>query len=258
MNSFPFTKMHGLGNDFVVLETLTQEITLSPEIIQRLSNRRTGIGCDQVLVLTKSGNQADFNYRIFNADGSEAEHCGNGARCIAKFIHDNQFSNKTLVTLQLTKNSIQTEILSDQLIKVSMGEPTFFESFVFENHTVFPVSIGNPHAIIFSESSHAQLETLGKLLNQDPHFPDGVNVSIASIINPCQIKLNVFERGVGLTPACGSAACATAALAIHQNFCHGSVNVSMPGGTCTVEWPEKSSVFLSGPATTVYTGIWNG
>jgi diaminopimelate epimerase len=258
MKAFPFTKMQALGNDFVVIETLTQDIPINSELITKLADRRLGIGCDQVLVLSKSTNHADFNYNIYNADGSEAAHCGNGARCLAKFIHDNKFSNQSDITLQLPKHIISAELISDHVIKISMGEPEFAMPFSLGSLMIYPVSIGNPHAVIFSENPHPNLTELGLGLNQDQHFPEGVNVSWALIRDPKHIDLHVFERGVGLTPACGSAACATAALAINQKLCEGSVIVSMPGGDCTVEWPRKSSLYLSGPATTVYSGIWHG
>jgi diaminopimelate epimerase len=258
MNAFHFTKMHGLGNDFVVIETITQQVQLTPDIIRAISDRRLGIGCDQVLVLSESTHHADFNYRIYNADGSEAEHCGNGARCLAKFIHENKLSNKPVMTLQLPKHLITAELISDHVIKISMGQPEFAMPFTLDSLTIHPVSIGNPHAVIFAQAPHPHFTELGLALNQDPHFPEGVNLSWALIRDPQHIDLTVFERGVGLTPACGSAACATAALAIHQKHCEGSVLVSMPGGSCTVDWPEPSRLYLSGPATTVYTGTWHG
>lgn len=258
MKTYPFTKMHGLGNDFVVIETITQDISLNPTDIKAIAHRRLGIGCDQVLVLGKSTNDADFNYRIYNADGSEASHCGNGARCLAKFIQEKGFSKKSLITLQLPTHQITAEIISDHVIKIAMGQPDFGKSFTRDTFTVNPVSIGNPHAVILAEKPATNLIALGEAFNHDSHFPEGVNVSWAIVRDPHHIELAVFERGVGLTMACGSAACATAALALKNKLCEGSVVVTMPGGDCTVEWPDRSQLYLSGPATTVYSGVWHG
>lgn len=258
MKTCQFTKMHGLGNDFVVIETLTQNIQLTPEMIRSMANRRLGIGCDQVLVLSPSTTEADFDYRIYNADGTEAEHCGNGARCITKFIHDQGLSNKSVVKLQLSSHLIQAEFISEHVIKISMGKPDFGLSFEYQSYKVYPVSIGNPHAVIFAQSPCPDLIELGQALNQDQHFPEGVNVSWVQVRDPHHLELTVYERGVGPTPACGSAASASAALALQQHLCEGQVIVSMPGGDCQVEWPKQEQLYLSGPATTVYTGIWHG
>lgn len=257
MKSCQFTKMHGLGNDFVVIETITQDFEPNPKTIRAIADRRLGVGCDQVLILSQSSNDADFNYRIFNADGSQAEHCGNGARCIAKFIQEQGLSNKSTFYLQLSTHVIKAEIISDHVIKISMGHPDFAKPFNLGSHTIYPVSIGNPHAVIFSDKPCTDLSTLGQELNEDPHFPEGVNLSWAIIRDPHHIDLSVFERGVGLTLACGSAACATAALAIQNQHCENLVVVSMPGGDCTVEWPKQKELYLSGPATTVFSGVWH-
>jgi diaminopimelate epimerase len=258
MKHFSFTKMHGLGNDFVVIETITQKITLDPSTLQLIADRHLGVGCDQILVLSPSTSDADFNYRIYNADGSEAEHCGNGARCLAKFIHDNQLSTDHELTLQLSTHRITAKFISDHVIKISMGQPDFALPFTFEGFKIHPVSIGNPHAVIFSDQPPPDLAALATRLSQDPHFPEGVNLSWATVQDPHHIALTVYERGAGFTLACGSAACATAALALNHHQCEGSVVVSMPGGDCTVEWPKQGALYLSGPATTVFTGVWHG
>lgn len=258
MKPFKFTKMHGLGNDFVVIETITQEVQLDEATIRAISDRRLGVGCDQILVLSKGTDKADFNYYIYNADGSQAGHCGNGARCITKFIHDEGLSQKSSLNLRLPSHMITTEMLSAHVINVAMGQPEFGKTFTLGQDTVYPVNIGNPHAVIIAKHAPTNLQTLGEQFNRNPRFPEGVNVSWAIIRDPHHIELTVYERGVGFTLACGSAACATAAVALEIGLCEGKVTVSMPGGDCTVEWPKKSMLFLSGPATTVYSGIWHG
>lgn len=258
MSSFQFTKMHGLGNDFVVIENITQPLELDKNTIRAIADRRLGIGCDQILVLSKASGEADFNYTIYNADGSQAEHCGNGARCINKFIHDNNLSDKPRIKLQLPHHIITVEQLSEAVSRVDMGKPEFGKPFTLGQDTVYPVNIGNPHAVILSNHPTSNLQTLGEQFNRNPRFPEGVNVSWAIIRDPHHIDLEVYERGVGFTLACGTAATATVAVAIDQGKCEGEVTVSMPGGECTVEWPHKSELYLSGVAATVYSGVWHG
>lgn len=258
MKSFKFTKMHGLGNDFVVIETITQHVLLDTQTIRAIADRRLGVGCDQILILGKGTDQADFNYRIYNADGSEAQHCGNGARCIMKFIHDHGLSKKSSLHLQLPTQVITAEKLNDHTFNIAMGKPEFGKAFTLAQETVYPVNIGNPHAVIIANHPPTNLQTLGEQFNRNPRFPEGVNVSWAMIRDPHHIDLSVYERGVGFTLACGSAACASAAVALEKGLCEGKVVISMSGGECTVEWPKKSVLYLSGPATTVYSGIWNG
>lgn len=261
MTSFKFTKMHGLGNDFVVTENVTQSVHLNPEVIQALANRRTGVGCDQVLLISPSETEKDFDYKIFNADGSEALHCGNGARCVAKFIFDEGLSDKPNLTLQLPTQAITTERVSPHVFKVGMGHPEFAKrfDFTFDDSTfsIQPLSIGNPHAVIIADKPLKNFEALGKALNEHHHFPDGVNVSWVHIDEPSAISLQVFERGVGLTQACGSAACAAAATALRQGQCENEITVRMPGGDCTVAWPGEDIIYLSGPAESVYSGVWH-
>lgn len=258
MKPFKFTKMHGLGNDFVVIDTVSQDLSLNPELIQSIADRRLGIGCDQVLVLGKGRDEADFSYSIYNADGSQAQHCGNGARCIAKYIHEQGLSDKTQLTLALSTHNITAEQISEHVIKIAMGQPEFGKPFTLAQDTVYPVNIGNPHAVIIAKHPPTNLQTLGEQFNRNPRFPEGVNVSWAIIKNPHHIALTVYERGVGFTLACGTAATATAAVALQQGWCEGEVVVSMAGGDCTVEWPQKTDLYLSGPAKTVFSGIWNG
>ena len=244
-----FTKMHGLGNDFVVINNTNQNIKFNQDLIKFISDRHTGIGCDQVLVLEKS-NQADidFNYRIFNSDGSEVGQCGNGARCLAKFIVDNK----------LAKNSFrvktQTRVLdlcyeSPDNITVNMGVPEKFKKIKVNNHSGIQLWLGNPHRVFYdydfkNNSSHK--------INVKNY-----NMGFAKIINNHTIKLRVFERGVGETLACGSGACAAVVAGIIQQKLYPDqpITVTLPRGNLMISWKGKGHpVMMTGPAVTVYTG----
>ncbi len=258
-----FCKMHGLSNDFVVIDNVTQSINLNKDIIKSMADRRTGIGCDQVLVIGNSNN-ADFSYTIYNADGSEAFHCGNGARCVARFIHEQGLSNKKTLSLSLKHQTISVEVKDDEHITVAMGKPVFLPDFQvkIDSHsmTIHSVTLGNPHAILIEEPKQTlDLLVLGKTLNEHKQFPEGVNVSIIQKIDQHRIQLVVYERGVGVTQACGSAASAAAAFVMHEKLAQSPIIVSMPGGQCEVTWPDvNQSIYLTGSATTVYSGIWYG
>lgn len=260
MTEFKFCKMHGLGNDFVVIDNVNQSVKLDKKTIQALADRRTGVGCDQVLLVGPS-EQADFSYTIFNADGSTALHCGNGARCVARFIHEQGLSDKTALTLAMPSQTITAEIKDYDHITIAMGIPEFSPSFELDPEiTVHPITLGNPHAIIIkSPEQDLNLEAVGKLLNSHQNFPDGVNVTVIQTIEKNAIRINVYERGVGPTQACGSAATASAALVQHNKLAQSPVQVIMPGGQCEVTWPDPAkSIYLTGPATQVYTGTWHG
>ena len=229
-----FTKMHGLGNDFVVIDGVTQNIRISADLIKRIANRNTGIGCDQVLILEPpSLLDVDFDYRIFNANGDEVEQCGNGARCLARFIKDRKLSGKKGYRVKTMNRIINLSVGKDRSISVDMGIPKldpkdipFISDDKADTYTIDSsvgeleisvVSMGNPHAVILVDDLlSTPVEELGAELEQHSRFPERVNVGFAEIIDRQRIKLRVFERGVGETAACGSGACAAAVCAIQR------------------------------------------
>lgn len=256
----PFTKMHGLGNDFVVLNNVDQELELSKKLIIAMANRHRGIGCDQVLVVEPSPRtDADFLYRIFNADGSEVSQCGNGARCLAKFLCDKKLTDKQQITL-LTQHGLLKLNLNGEDIAVDMGSPNAIQKQAFENVHFISLSLGNPHAVILVDDVlTANVQSMGSALNYAEIFPDGVNVGFMQVVNKNQIKLRVYERGVGETQACGSGACAAVVAGCVQNLLHEKVVVELPGGELTIAWQDRSSVIMTGPATIVFEGnfVWD-
>ena len=275
-----FTKMHGTGNDFLVLDLVSQNVPLTPKIISALANRHTGIGFDQLLAAEPPTNpEADFFYRIYNADGSEAEQCGNGARCLAKFVHDKQLTPKRQLTFQCINGLISAELMPDNKFKINMGEPDFSpEKIPFKTSTqedlyslgkppnnlaeattdieFLPVSMGNPHSVIQVASvSDIPIEAIGAWLSTHPVFPEGANVGFMEIEHPGQIQLRVYERGVGETLACGTGACAAVAVAQHRQLVSSDVEVSMLGGKIAVQWAGPNhDLFQIGPAKKVYDG----
>ena len=276
-----FSKMHGLGNDFMLLDLVTQPFEPSPAQIQAWSDRHTGIGFDQLLAIEPPTDpHADFRYRIFNADGSEAEHCGNGARCAALFIAARGLSPKRSLVLQLARGTIRVTHLEDGQVEVEMGEPsTAPESLPFIADApgvspvaespgqwlidssvgpvrVFTVSMGNPHAVLFVDNAaHAAVSEIGSALMQHPAFPAGVNVGFCQVVDGAFLRLRVFERGVGVTQACGTGACAAAVAARLTGRTGPRVKISLPGGKVRVAWQGTgSSVNMIGPATLVYQG----
>jgi diaminopimelate epimerase len=258
-----FKKMHGLGNDFVVINAITQSIHLTSSQIRKISDRHFGIGCDQVLLVEESTDpDIDFFYRIYNSDGSEVGQCGNGARCLAKFIQEENLSTKNTLRVK-TLTSILTLYIEENNIRVDMGVPKILPSLrategcaAIQSLDCFatlammkPVclSIGNPH-IVFTVSNiqDPSLSNLGL---------DNYNVGFMQILDKNNIKLRVFERGVGETKACGSGACAAAVAGIIQNNLSSPVTVELPGGKLHIKWQgENHSVFMTGPAETVYVG----
>ncbi|MCW5589416.1 MAG: diaminopimelate epimerase, partial [Legionellales bacterium] len=269
-----FTKMQGLGNDFIVINNLDLAIHLNSSQYRSLADRHYGIGCDQILLLEPSEHpHADYYYRIINADGREAEQCGNGARCMAKYIHDYLQPNNTKFCLATTKGLIELEYVDSQSIKVNLGKPIFTPAaipFITEsehdsyqvsiNQMTLPMSVlsmGNPHAVIINhDEANLMLEKLGQALNQHPQFPQGVNLSAARIVNEKNIQLRVYERGSGLTLACGSGACATMVAAKKLGLCNSEVIVQQAGGDLTVIWEGgEAPVFMLGEAVTVFEGI---
>jgi diaminopimelate epimerase len=268
-----FTKMHGLGNDFVVIDAVRQHINLTTDAIKILADRNLGIGCDQVLLIEPPSNKnIDFNYRIFNCDGSEVEQCGNGARCMGRFIADQQLSGKKTVLLQTKNRIMEVTTNAKNLVTANMGEPTFTPAdipffsqqqdtlYVIEaesqNFEIAALSIGNPHAVIqVDDVDSTAVEDIGPLIQAHSQFPESVNVGFMQIIDRQNIKLRVYERGVGETKACGSGACAAAVAAIQQDLVDSKVNLELLGGELCIEWlGEGEPILMTGPAKTVFHG----
>ena len=268
-----FTKMHGLGNDFVVIDAVRQQINLSPKTIKQLADRNMGIGCDQVLVIEPpTEKNIDFNYRIFNCDGTEVEQCGNGARCMGRYIADQRLSGKKSVLLKSKNRVMKIQLQNNKLVSVDMGVPIFEPQeipFIADSaeitHSIdlngqcfeiAAISMGNPHAVIqVDDIKNAAVEKLGSQLQAHRQFPESVNVGFMEIVDPQHIRLRVFERGAGETQACGSGACAAAVAAIQQGLVKNSVKVELLGGELSIKWQGNTQpVLMIGPAETVFHG----
>lgn len=268
-----FTKMHGLGNDFVVIDAVTQNVRVTRSMVRRLANRTLGIGCDQVLVIeAPTEADIDFNYRIFNQDGGEVEQCGNGARCLARYVYDRQLTGKNPILVK-TKNRVMTMHLeANKLVTVDMGIPQLDPAQIpfqaeqpaalydidvaGKTYQVAAVSMGNPHTLLqVDDVDTAPVETLGPELECHARFPNRVNVGFMQIVDRNTIKLRVFERGVGETKACGSGACAAAVAAIQQELVDSSVTVQLSGGDLNIQWQgENKPLLMTGPAVSVFHG----
>ena len=268
-----FTKMHGLSNDFVVIDGVRQHINLTTNAIKKLADRNLGIGCDQVLLIEPpSDKNIDFNYRIFNCDGSEVEQCGNGARCMGRYIADQQLSGKKTVLLQTKNRIMEVTTKPKNLVTANMGTPIFTpEEIPFisqqqdklysieagsQSFEIAALSVGNPHAVIQVENVEtAAVAELGPMIQTHDQFPESVNVGFMQIIDRHNIKLRVYERGVGETQACGSGACAAAVVAIQQDLVESKVNLQLLGGKLSIEWSgEDQPILMTGPAETVFHG----
>ena len=266
-----FTKMHSLGNDFVLLDGVRRPFHLGRDHIQHLADRHRGIGCDQLIVAGPGRNGADFSMRIFNTDGSEAEQCGNGARCFAKFLHDEGLTDQTRLVVDTGSRLIQLEIEDDWQVVVDMGAPGFEpaalpfdaqdEANVYqldvagETVEISAISLGNPHAVLLVDDvDTAPVERLGPAIERHSRFPQRTNVGFACPITRSKIRLRVWERGVGETLACGSGACAAAVACHRLGRIDEEIEVELPGGIASVRWSGQGPVFLRGPAVTVYRG----
>ncbi len=272
--SIRFTKMHGLGNDFLVLDLRVQDVELTRERILAWSDRHRGVGFDQLLILEPAAQRdVDFKYRIFNADGSEVEHCGNGARCVARFAE--RSSKQSEFVCETARGLLNLSVLDDQQVKVAMGVPTLKPSEIpfLADDTAFDydlplysdqaaqvkigaLAIGNPHAVLWVNSTAtAPVDELGPLLESHPRFPNRVNVGFAERIDKHHMNLRVFERGVGETEACGTGACAAAVHGMLTQGLTSPVMVQLPGGRLQIEWQGMGEqVIMTGPATFVYDG----
>jgi len=270
-----FTKMHGLGNDFVVINAISQAVNLSTEQIVWLADRHFGIGCDQLLLVEKSTiAEAEFRYRIFNADGGEVEQCGNGARCFAIFVRQQGLTTNTQIAVETAGGLIELNVLDDQ-VTVKMGVPDFQPQslpFLAQNpaesydlmvngaeYAIGAVSMGNPHAVMPVDDLDAvDIDTLGRAIESHDLFPNRVNAGFMQVINRQEIRLRVFERGAGETQACGTGACAAVAVGRKLGLLDDTVTAHLRGGDLTIQWPgEGQNLLMTGPATTVFNGSIN-
>ena len=268
-----FTKMHGLGNDFVVIDAINQDISLDEQQVQFIANRNFGVGCDQLLLIEKPDSaDADFRYRIYNNNGSEVEQCGNGARCFAQFVHSEGLTDKTEISVLTSNGQIVLNLKDNGNVVVDMGVPivtpddipfqapqtqnTYDLIVNNEKFTFGAISMGNPHAVILVDDiATAEVERIGKLLQNDEHFPNSVNVGFMQIIDPSHVKLRVYERGVGETQACGSGACAAVVAGRIQGLLEDTVETQLLGGNLSIHWAgDKNPVMMTGPTATVFKG----
>ena len=276
-----FTKMHGAGNDFVVLDGYTQPLNLTEAQVRALANRHFGVGADQLLVVEKPTVEGvDFRYRIFNCDGGEVEHCGNGARCFVKFVRDTRLTDKQSVRVQVQKGVITLTMQANGEVVVDMGAPVFepaqvpFDASGLDargegNDALYPldvngatrwvsvVSMGNPHAVqIVDDVESFPVQVDGPVIENHPRFPQRVNAGFMQIVSRSEIKLRVYERGAGETLACGTGACAAVAAGIRRGLLDAPVKVHTHGGTLTITWDGEpaSPLMMAGPAATVFEG----
>jgi len=268
-----FTKMHGAGNDFVVLDGVRQAIDLTPKQYQALADRHFGIGCDQILLVQAATRaDCDFRYRIFNADGGEVQQCGNGARCFVRFVHDQGLTPKREIRVETASGIIVPKLEDDGRVTVNMGPPRFepgeipFQAAAREvtyrldvasrELEISALSMGNPHAVwLVDDVNTAPVAELGPQIEHHPRFPQRVNVGFMQIVNRELIRLRVFERGSGETLACGTGACAAVVAGITRGLLASRVSVETRGGELVIAWAgEGNPVFLTGPAVTVFHG----
>ena len=268
-----FCKMHGLGNDFMVLDSISQPVCLSPLQIRRLADRHFGIGFDQLLLVGSPADaENDFSYRIFNCDGGEVEQCGNGARCFARFVAEQGLSDKKTLRVETVRGVIVPQIGDDGLVSVDMGQPCFDPAqvpFVAADDAVSHqvrvgedfyalsvLSMGNPHAVLLVDDvDHAPVAWLGAALQQHERFAQQVNVGFMQVLSRGEVRLRVHERGAGETLACGTGACAAVVAGIRRGLLDNGVLVHTRGGDMRIDWQGADSpVLLTGPAQTVFTG----
>lgn len=268
-----FSKMQGLGNDFVVVDGVRQQVNLSTDQLQQLGDRRFGIGFDQLLLVEPPHDpNNDFRYRIFNNDGSEVEQCGNGARCFARFVFEQGLTDKKQIRVETARGVIVPELLDGGLVRVDMGKPRFEPAdipFIAEqdavehllaldqiNIAVGVVSMGNPHTVLcVNEVDTAPVAEWGPHIEHHPRFPQRVNAGFMQVVDRSHIRLRVFERGAGETLACGTGACAAVVSGIRRGLLDASVEVTTRGGVLRIEWAGNGhSVWMTGPAVTVFQG----
>ena len=268
-----FTKMHGAGNDFVVIDLISQRCKLRPRDFRKIADRHFGVGCDQILLVEPPGSpEVDFRYRIFNADGSEVEQCGNGARCFARFVRDKRLTSKKSITVETAGGIIVLKVRDNHDVEVDMGAPVFepeqipftaddqAESYSLEVDgqilEVGALSMGNPHAVTRVDDVDAvDIERIGPLVEHHPRFPQRVNAGFMQVVSESEIRLRVFERGVGETLACGTGACAAVVYGLSRGWLRDSVTVHLPGGKLSISWAGIGQpVIMTGPTAVVFEG----
>ena len=268
-----FTKMHGLGNDFVVIDAISQAVRLTPERVRLIADRHFGVGCDQILVVEAPLNpDSDFCYRIYNSDGSEVENCGNGARCFALFVRQRQLTGRKTIRVDTAGGPITLHVQDDDQVSVNMGVPrltpsdipfsaadqavTYTLDVAGEQLEISAVSMGNPHAVcVVDDVDTYPVATLGPQVEAHPRFPRKVNAGFMQVLSRDSIKLRVYERGAGETLACGTGACAAVVAGRLRGLLDTKVAVLLPGGKLTIEWPgEGQPVIMTGPAISVFHG----
>lgn len=267
-----FTKMHGLGNDFVVIDAINQDIDLNPEQIRFIADRHLGVGCDQLLLVRRPENPAnDFRYIIYNADGSEVEQCGNGVRCFARFVFDQGLTDKKTTLVETAGGLVSPVLLDNGQVRVDMGQPNFEPAslpFIADEdlprHVLVAAnrgveiavcSVGNPHAVMQVENiDTADVSTLGPAIESHEQFPQRVNAGFVQVVSRQHLRLRVYERGAGETRACGTGACAAAVTSMRLGLINNDVTVSLPGGDLQIAWQPGGSIFMTGPTATVFHG----
>jgi diaminopimelate epimerase len=268
-----FTKMQGLGNDFVVIDATRAPFVLNTEQVRRLADRRFGVGCDQVLVIEPArSSETDFYYRIFNADGGEVENCGNGARCFVRFVLDKGLTRSRAIKVGTASGIIVPRVRDDGLVSVRMGiprfepaqipflaprrEPTYRLQVGTHERTISALSMGNPHAVqMVADVDAAPVASEGALIERHERFPNRVNAGYMQIVDPHAIRLRVYERGAGETAACGTGACAAVVAGVQLELLASPVRVATRGGALDIEWDgEGTEVIMTGPACTVFDG----
>jgi len=269
-----FTKMHGLGNDFVVVDAVRQDVNLTPEQVRFIADRHFGVGCDQLLIVEPPpGPDVDFRYRIFNADGGEVEQCGNGARCFVRFVHQHGLSSKPEIRVQTASGVISPRLEDSGLVTVNMGVPVLDPARVpFRSETdaivqaleldggariaITAVSMGNPHAVqVVADVNTAPVQEFGPLIEHHPRFPARVNAGFMQILDTHRIRLRVFERGAGETLACGTGACAAVVAGVLRGLLETPVIVETRGGMLEIDWDGPGTpVSMTGPAVSVFEG----
>ncbi|WP_447754501.1 diaminopimelate epimerase [Pseudomonas nicosulfuronedens] len=268
-----FTKMHGLGNDFMVLDLVSQHAHVQPRHVKQWGDRNFGVGFDQLLIVEPPGTpDADFRYRIFNCDGTEVEQCGNGARCFARFVVDKRLTAKKTIRVETKGGMIELTIANDGQVTVNMGAPRLApEQVPFQadaealSYTLeldgqavelAAISMGNPHGVLrVDDVDSAPVRTLGPKLEVHERFPQKANIGFLQVVNPNQARLRVWERGVGETLACGTGACAAAVAGIRQGWLQSPVQIDLPGGRLSIEWAGPGQpVMMTGPAVRVFEG----
>ena len=276
-----FTKMHGLGNDFVILNCLNETVANPSELAQDMCDRNFGIGADGLVLVLKSDlEEADFRMRIFNPDGSEPEMCGNAIRCFAKYLYERELTTKTDLNIETLAGIIKPKLILEdgevELVKVDMGQPRLKRSEIpmkgeeskqvvqeplyvaGEELKVTCVSMGNPHCVTFVDDAEAApVRELGPQIETHDLFPEDINVEFIEVVNEAELKMRVWERGAGVTLACGTGACGSTVAAILNDFTEQKVTVHLLGGDLVIEWADDNHVYMSGPATEVFTGDYN-